>query len=97
MSCICHVNIQVLFFFNSGSLHLELNHLKEAEKVFKELLRRNPENKWYYQELEKSLQLGKLFVVDAICISHYKMCDVLSDVLIPKIKIWLHLIDSILE
>ena len=85
------------FFFNSGSLHLELNHLKEAEKVFKELLRRNPENKWYYQELEKSLQLGKLFVVDVICISHYKVAVVLSDLLIPKVTIWVHLIYTILE
>lgn len=40
-----------------GSLHLKLNHLKEAEKVFKDLLRRNPENNTYYQELEKSMPL----------------------------------------
>ncbi|KAJ7376307.1 N-alpha-acetyltransferase 15, NatA auxiliary subunit [Desmophyllum pertusum] len=40
-----------------GSLFLELSHFKEAEKVFKDLLRRNPENKAYYQEMEKSLQL----------------------------------------
>jgi len=37
-----------------------MNHFKEAEKVFRELLRRNPENRYYYQELEKSLQLGEL-------------------------------------
>lgn len=41
-----------------GSLHLDLYHFKEAEKIFKELLRRNPENSWYYQELEKCLQLS---------------------------------------
>ncbi|XP_020618730.1 N-alpha-acetyltransferase 15, NatA auxiliary subunit-like isoform X1 [Orbicella faveolata] len=43
-----------------GSLFLEMNHFKEAEKVFRELLRRNPENRSYYQELEKSLQLENL-------------------------------------
>ena len=42
-----------------GSLHLELNRFKDAEKVYRDLLRRNPENRLYYQELEKSLQLGK--------------------------------------
>jgi len=46
-------------FSPSGSLFLEMNHFKEAEKVFRELLRRNPENTTYYQELEKSLQLGE--------------------------------------
>lgn len=40
-----------------GSLHLELNRFKDAEKVYRDLLRRNPENSLYYQELEKSLQL----------------------------------------
>lgn len=40
-----------------GSLHLELKNLREAEKVFRELLRRNPENNWYYHELERSLEL----------------------------------------
>lgn len=42
-----------------GSLLLELKQFKEAERIYRDLLRRNPENKHYYQELEKALQLGK--------------------------------------
>lgn len=42
-----------------GSLLLELKEFKEAERIYRDLLRRNPENKHYYQELEKALQLGK--------------------------------------
>ena len=55
-------SIIFFFLFTSGSLHLELNNLKEAEKVYKELLRRNPENKAYYEGLEKSLQLGECLI-----------------------------------
>lgn len=40
-----------------GSLLLELKQFKEAERIYRDLLRRNPENKHYYQELEKALQL----------------------------------------
>ena len=38
-----------------GSLNLELGNLVEAEKIYKDLIKRNPENWMYYENLELCL------------------------------------------
>ncbi|KAL0273209.1 UNVERIFIED_CONTAM: hypothetical protein PYX00_005941 [Menopon gallinae] len=40
-----------------GKLYLQLNHNKEAAKIYEELLERNPENTYYYSQLLKARQL----------------------------------------
>ncbi|XP_071447544.1 N-alpha-acetyltransferase 15, NatA auxiliary subunit [Hetaerina americana] len=40
-----------------GKLYLELEQYREAIVVYKELLKRNPENTMYYQKLQEALQL----------------------------------------
>ncbi|XP_046394061.1 N-alpha-acetyltransferase 15, NatA auxiliary subunit [Ischnura elegans] len=40
-----------------GKLYLELEQYREAIIIYKELLKRNPENTMYYQKLQEALQL----------------------------------------
>lgn len=36
-----------------GTLYLSLGHVKDAEKLYRELVKRNPENRIYYEGIEK--------------------------------------------
>lgn len=38
---------------------MELKELKQAEGIYRDLIKRNPENHYYYKQLELALQLGK--------------------------------------
>jgi len=40
-----------------ASLHMELDEMKEAENIYRELLKRNPENWSYYRKVEECLKL----------------------------------------
>eukprot|EP00795_Rhopilema_esculentum_P000514 gene514-10194_t len=40
-----------------ASLHMELDQLKEAEEIYRGLLKRNPENWFYYRKIEECLKL----------------------------------------
>ena len=55
-------NVSIIYFvgvFSSpASLHLELGQFEEAEKIYRDLLRRNPENHSYYKGLEGALRAG---------------------------------------
>ena len=42
----------------SGKLNLELKRYKEAEQLYRDLLRRNPEKTLYYDKLQEALQLS---------------------------------------
>eukprot|EP00112_Aurelia_sp_Birch-Aquarium-sp1_P001688 Seg1183.1 transcript_id=Seg1183.1/GoldUCD/mRNA.D3Y31 product="N-alpha-acetyltransferase 15 NatA auxiliary subunit" protein_id=Seg1183.1/GoldUCD/D3Y31 len=40
-----------------ATLHMELNEMKEAEDIYRGLLKRNPENWMYYRKIEECLRL----------------------------------------
>ena len=50
-------HIYINIFILVGKLYLELERYKDAEKVYKELLLRNPENTHYYFRLQEAQQL----------------------------------------
>ena len=47
--------------FFTATLHMELNEMKEAEDIYRGLLKRNPENWMYYRKIEECLRLGNSF------------------------------------
>ena len=49
--------------FFTATLHMELSEMKEAEDIYRGLLKRNPENWMYYRKIEECLRLGNSFFI----------------------------------
>ena len=58
MYFLCFSTANYCTFPLSASLHMELDEMKEAENIYRELLKRNPENWSYYRKVEECLKLG---------------------------------------
>lgn len=53
-----HFYVANVLCFSKATLHMELNELKEAKEIYRDLLKRNPENWSYYKKVEECLKLG---------------------------------------
>lgn len=46
--------------FVKGELLIKLGDLQQAQGIYRDLIKRNPENHYYYKQLEMVLKLGNM-------------------------------------